>query len=716
MLAGDDEERKRQEELAAREAAGEVTREIGEEATEMDANGRPVSALANPNPVDMDFTEHPVGAPSILTGARKPVPDDLYKGALAPGNIDLAHRPKVKNEDGSVSSVRSIGVNLGDGETLIPTVSPDGKILSDDDAVELYKTSGQHLGKYKTVEESNAAAQRIHEQQANLDQNPVATPSPWHAIAGDAPKPNGIETPDARGVVPEKAPPGMFSSFLQLAKDPDLSPKDRELAAKRYNEQKTSEATKGASPGGPDMGSTWKAFAERGAFHDGGDVHSMGTASDDSAGDGERRSSGGSGDDDGGSPWGALAAIGLDLFGNRGRGLGGIAAGMSKANDPYEREKRSLEMEKLRAEIVDIRSGRRRGDPGTLALREAELQLRYKQLEQTIKNQDENRGMRATDLGIKQGGLDVRKRTQDRNLNPNNPQSLAENESLADLGVPMDIINRLDHEGKKMMYSLLKQDATTRPGAPLAVQDIDHKADVAGAISKTTLPDRKEIAGIHAGLNQEKFDQGKKDKEAEQANTYARETERYRDIAEQAQKIYGIMERHTDGIPGTGFIKGKLPDLWYAATDDNDALSIRNAKRLMNETVVHAQTGAAAPIVEENRLRLITGAKDNATVEEFKIGLDAMRDYARGHLRAYSAGKEKAARNVLKTQGIDRMVFDDDELAPEDDSSGDDATGETGDALPPPGDELQTTSSLPPKSRTTKKLKQFEDEDGITYE
>lgn len=92
------------------------------------------------------------------------------------GNIDLLNRPVVPNEDGSISTVRSVGVNIDGQEVLLPTVSPEGKILSTREAVDLYKRTGQYLGKFKTPEESNAYAQRLHTDQEQM-YSPAAPPS-----------------------------------------------------------------------------------------------------------------------------------------------------------------------------------------------------------------------------------------------------------------------------------------------------------------------------------------------------------------------------------------------------------------------------------------------------------------------------------------------------------------------------------------------------------
>lgn len=92
----------------------------------------------------------------------------LFNGIIEKGNIDLKHRPRVKNPDGSISTVRSMSVNIDGQEVLIPTVSDDGRILSPRDAVSLYKKTGKHLGKFRDEESANAYAKQLHEDQARM--------------------------------------------------------------------------------------------------------------------------------------------------------------------------------------------------------------------------------------------------------------------------------------------------------------------------------------------------------------------------------------------------------------------------------------------------------------------------------------------------------------------------------------------------------------------
>lgn len=88
-------------------------------------------------------------------------------GLIEPGNIDLTHRPDVANADGSHSSVRSMSFEDNGQEILVPTVPEDGShIMTDDEAIEQYRRTGKHLGKFKTPDAATRYAERLHEQQA----------------------------------------------------------------------------------------------------------------------------------------------------------------------------------------------------------------------------------------------------------------------------------------------------------------------------------------------------------------------------------------------------------------------------------------------------------------------------------------------------------------------------------------------------------------------
>ncbi|WP_421696942.1 phage tail tip lysozyme [Ancylobacter sp.] len=130
-------------------------------------NGGVIETAALPPVTDepmIDVNAQPTGGAEDISDLIIEAP----RAPLAQGNIDLSKRPVVKNADGTISTVRSMSFNEDGREILIPTVSDDGRIMSDDEAIDTYHKTGRHLGMFATPEEANAYAENLHNQQASL--------------------------------------------------------------------------------------------------------------------------------------------------------------------------------------------------------------------------------------------------------------------------------------------------------------------------------------------------------------------------------------------------------------------------------------------------------------------------------------------------------------------------------------------------------------------
>lgn len=88
------------------------------------------------------------------------------RGLMEHGTIDLGTRPVVRNPDGSISTVRSFSVNFGNGEVLLPTVSDDGRIVSEDEAIRMYQNNGRHLGIFDKPDNATSYARQLSRSQA----------------------------------------------------------------------------------------------------------------------------------------------------------------------------------------------------------------------------------------------------------------------------------------------------------------------------------------------------------------------------------------------------------------------------------------------------------------------------------------------------------------------------------------------------------------------
>lgn len=80
---------------------------------------------------------------------------------VVPGNIDLDNRQIVINEDGSVSTELSFSVEIDGLEVLIPTVI-NGEIVSQEEAIQHFLKTGEHLGMFSTTKEAEVYAYILH--------------------------------------------------------------------------------------------------------------------------------------------------------------------------------------------------------------------------------------------------------------------------------------------------------------------------------------------------------------------------------------------------------------------------------------------------------------------------------------------------------------------------------------------------------------------------
>lgn len=83
-------------------------------------------------------------------------------GQTEPGNLALTARPIVRNPDGSVHTLLSMSFEEDGREVLVPRVSLDGRVMSPDEAVDEYRRTGKHLGKFTSPEAATRFADQIH--------------------------------------------------------------------------------------------------------------------------------------------------------------------------------------------------------------------------------------------------------------------------------------------------------------------------------------------------------------------------------------------------------------------------------------------------------------------------------------------------------------------------------------------------------------------------
>lgn len=86
--------------------------------------------------------------------------------AIVPGNIDLDSRVPVENGDG-FSTELSFSVNIDGLEVLLPTII-NGDVVSEEEAIEHFKETGEHLGMFVSPEAAEVYAHWLHLRQEQV--------------------------------------------------------------------------------------------------------------------------------------------------------------------------------------------------------------------------------------------------------------------------------------------------------------------------------------------------------------------------------------------------------------------------------------------------------------------------------------------------------------------------------------------------------------------
>ena len=113
------------------------------------------------------------GAVSRATREKSQAMIDNEIGQYGKGNIDLYDRPIYKNKDGSISTVDSVTFTIDGKYVVLPTIVRDenGKakrLETDEEILAHYENTGEYLGEFDTLEESNIYANRLHNSQAYM--------------------------------------------------------------------------------------------------------------------------------------------------------------------------------------------------------------------------------------------------------------------------------------------------------------------------------------------------------------------------------------------------------------------------------------------------------------------------------------------------------------------------------------------------------------------
>lgn len=77
------------------------------------------------------------------------------------GTMPLGIRERVRNPDGSVSTVKTMSIGTDEGEVLIPTVF-NGRVNTPEASIARWRKTGQDFGAFSSPEDATAFALMLH--------------------------------------------------------------------------------------------------------------------------------------------------------------------------------------------------------------------------------------------------------------------------------------------------------------------------------------------------------------------------------------------------------------------------------------------------------------------------------------------------------------------------------------------------------------------------
>lgn len=159
-------------------------------------------------------------------------------GLVQPGNVNLTGRPVLHNADGTISSEKSFSIGTDKGETLLPLIV-NGKELTQQQAIDHYRQTGEHMGIFDTPENADAYATQVHNRPLTQAGNPVYV---YQGKAATNPAlPDGFTLDEAQQSGPRQLPPmtkANADSYLQTlaagGTKPHLLPQQPSFANTAY--------------------------------------------------------------------------------------------------------------------------------------------------------------------------------------------------------------------------------------------------------------------------------------------------------------------------------------------------------------------------------------------------------------------------------------------------------------------------------------------------